>query len=96
MVIGAFHQRGDGLREIGIVTDQNRRRAAMLERASRARGASLERRYQPTRDEPIKLKNATLGSVTKRSAVGISHTQTWHNSSGNPASRNEADEFQAR
>ena len=54
--------------------------------AKRVPGASLERNAQPTRAEPIKLKKATRGSVTRRSAVGMSHGKMAQRSSDNPAS----------
>ena len=57
-------------------------------RAQRVPGASCERSDQPTPGLPIKLKNATRGSVTKAVATSrVSVTVTWHHSSGSPASR---------
>ena len=48
---------------VPIIDD--RRRTSMLKR-QRVPGASLLRRYQPTRQEPMKLRNATRGSVASR------------------------------
>ena len=47
-------------------------RAPPCSRAALVPGASLDRSIQPTRADPIKLKNATRGSVTNCSAVGMS------------------------
>ena len=59
--------------------------------AERVPGASFECSDQPTRAEPMKLRNATRGSVASRSAksllVGM---KVWHQGSGRPASCTKA------
>ena len=56
--------------------------------AQRVPAASFERNIQPTRALPIKLKNATRGSVTRAEATSISFTtRAWHQASGRPALR---------
>ena len=50
-------------------------------------GAEGERSIQPTRAEPMKLKNAFRSSVTSAEASARScGTRTWHHSLGRPAS----------
>jgi uncharacterized radical SAM superfamily protein len=48
-------------------------------------GASFDLRLQPTLAEPIKLKNATRGSVTNVSAFSLFSKATCTQPTGNPA-----------
>ena len=55
--------------------------------AQRVPGGSLERRYQPTLAEPMKLRKVTRGSVASVSASSlVSGRKVWHHSGGRPAS----------
>src|SRR5215469_4923528 len=55
--------------------------------AQRVPGGSFERRYQPTRLEPMKLTKATRGSVASASASSLlSGRKVWHQAGGSPAS----------
>ena len=53
--------------------------------ATRVPGASNERNFQPTADEPIKLKKATLSSVTSFCATLTSQHMNWAHSGAKPA-----------
>jgi hypothetical protein len=56
-------------------------------REQRVPGASFDRNAQPTLALPIKLKKATLLSVTRLSVILLSSIITaWHQAVGNPAS----------
>ena len=93
VIVAALDDRLDDPVEPSAAVDDDRRRTPCSS-AQRVPGASLLRRYQPTRAEPMKLRKAMRGSVASRSDRALSSvTRVWHHGSGRPASRSRATSF---